>query len=76
MRVIERNQWTVYVETTPDGNGGWFLRIEDSRGNFTGWVESFDTEQAAVDAAIEAIDNEGIETFVGPGIDLGIYFDA
>lgn len=76
MRVIERNRWTVYVKTTPDGNGGWFLRIEDGRGNMTNWVESFQTEQAAVDAAIEAIDNEGIETFIGPRIDIPIFFDS
>lgn len=76
MRVIERNRWTVHVKTTPDDNGGWLLRIEDGRGNATGWLESFDTEQAAVDAAIEAIDNEGIETFIGPICDLHIYFDS
>lgn len=76
MRVIERNQWTVYVEVTPDDNGGWFLRIEDGRGNSTNWWESFATEQAAVDAAIEAIDNEGIESFIGPNSDMRIFFDA
>ena len=76
MRVVERNQWTVYVETTPDGNGGWFLRIEDGRGNMTGRIESFVTEQAVVDAAIEAIDDEGIESFIGPKSDMRIFFDA
>lgn len=76
MRVIERNRWMVYVETVPDGNGGWFLWIEDGRGHLTGWVESFATEQAAVDAAIEAIDNEGIESFIGPNSDMRIFFDA
>ena len=76
MAVIERNRWTVNVEIDPSDSGEWFLRIDDGRGNATCWVEPFDTEQAALDAAIEAIDAEGIETFIGPDSEMCYLFDS
>jgi len=76
MRVIERNRWTVYLEINRDREGGWILRIEDGRGSATVWTDPFATEQAALDAALKAIDTEGIETFVGPDSDMRYLFDA
>ncbi len=70
MRVIERNRWSVNVEICHDREGGWILQIEDGRGNTTVWTDPFATEQAALDAAIEAIDTEGIESFIGPDGDM------
>lgn len=76
MRVIERNRWTVNVEIYPDREGGWILQIVDGRGNATIWTDPFATEQTALDAALEAIDNDGIESFIGPDSDMRYLFDA
>jgi hypothetical protein len=76
MRVIERNQWSVNVEICRDHEGGWILQIEDGRGNATVWTDPFTTEQKAIDAAVKAIDTEGIETFIGPDSEMRFSFDA
>jgi len=76
MRVIERNRWTVNVEIYRDHEEGWILQIDDGRGNATIWTDSFATEQAALDAALKAIDTEGIESFIGPDGDMCFLFDA
>lgn len=76
MRLIERNRWTVDVEIYRDHEGGWILQIDDGRGNATVWTDPFATEQAALDAALEAIDSEGIESFIGPDSDMRFLFDA
>jgi uncharacterized protein len=76
MSVIERNRWTVNVEICRDREEGWYLYIEDGRGNATVWTDPFATEQAALDAAVEAIDTEGIESFIGPDTDMRYLFDA
>lgn len=76
MRVIERNRWKVNVEIHRDDTGGWILHIDDGRGNATIWAKSFDTEHAALEAALQAIDAEGIETFIGPDSELHFLFDS
>jgi len=76
MRVIERDGWTVNVEIYPSDTGGWFLQIDDGRDSATCWIEPFDTEQAALDAALHAIDAEGIDTFIGPDSELRYIFDS
>jgi len=76
MWVIERNRWAVNVEIYRDRERGWILQIEDGRGNETVWTDSFATEQAALDAALKAIDTEGIESFIGPDSDMRFLFDA
>ena len=76
MRVIERDRWAVNIEIHPDDEGGWYLQIDDGRGNATCWTDPFTTEQAAFNAAVEAIDTEGIESFIGPDSDMRYLFDA
>jgi hypothetical protein len=76
MPVIERNQWTVNVEVYRDGDGKWMLQIEDGRGNATVWTDHFASKQAALDAALEAIETEGIDSFIGPDSDMRYLFDA
>lgn len=76
MRVIERNRWMVNVEICRDSEGAWHLHIEDGRGNATVWIDPFDTEQAALDAAVEAIDAEGIVAFIGPDSEMRYLLDA
>ena len=64
------------MEIYPDREGGWFLQVGDGRGNATNWTDTFPTEQAALEAALKAIDTEGIETFIGPASDMRYLFDA
>jgi hypothetical protein len=42
----------------------WILEVEDHLGGSTVWDEPFSTEQAALDAALQAIDEEGAQSLV------------
>lgn len=42
----------------------WILEVEDHLGGSTVWDEPFSTEQAALDAALRAIDEEGVQSLV------------
>jgi hypothetical protein len=41
----------------------WLLEVEDSSGGSTVWDERFETDRAALDAALQAVEDEGIESF-------------
>ena len=75
-RVFESNRWSVSIQIFADGNGGWSLAITDPRGHSTCWTESFTTDQEALDVAVSAIANEGIESFIGPDSEMAWRFDA
>lgn len=62
---------TVQIDIYEDGEGGWLLEIVDEHNNSTVWEDSFETEQAALDEALEALREEGIATFVGPVEEAG-----
>lgn len=57
---------TVQIDIYEDGEGGWLLEIIDEQNNTTVWEDSFDSEREALEEALEALSEEGIETFVGP----------
>ncbi|MCX2834850.1 hypothetical protein [Microbulbifer thermotolerans] len=57
---------TVQIDIYEDGEGGWLLEIVDENNNSTVWEDSFDTEQEALDEALDALREEGIAAFVGP----------
>lgn len=42
---------------------GWSLEVEDAEGGSTVWDELFETDQAAFDAAMQVIEEEGIGSF-------------
>jgi len=42
----------------------WTLEVENQAGGCTVWTEPFATEEAALEAVMEVIEAEGIETFV------------
>jgi len=44
----------------------WLLEIEDHRGGSTVWDERFPTDQAALDTALQAIEEDGLESFTVP----------
>jgi len=45
------------------GDPGWLLEIEDHLGGSTVWDGVFDTDQQALDEALETIEQDGIESF-------------
>lgn len=59
----EQTRLQIYIYRGPrDAN--WLLEVEDHSGGSTVWDDPFETEQAALDAALLAIDEDGIESFV------------
>lgn len=44
-------------------DASWILEVEDQLGGSTVWDASFPTDQAAFDAAMLAIEEDGIESF-------------
>jgi hypothetical protein len=42
----------------------WVLEVEDHLGGSTVWEGDFETDQAALDAALLAIEEDGVESFI------------
>lgn len=63
---VIRDGKTVQVEIYEDGEGGWLLEVLDEYGNSTVWDASFGNDQEALDEAFKTIDEEGIDTLIGP----------
>jgi hypothetical protein len=55
---------TVQIEIYQDGEGGWLLEVVDEHNNSTVWDDPFPTEVAALNEAHEAIEKEGIVSFI------------
>lgn len=53
------------IDIYDDGEGGWLLEIVDGFDNSTVWHDSFDTDQQALDAALLAIEEDGIDSMIG-----------
>jgi hypothetical protein len=45
------------------GPEGWSVAVRNETGVTSHWVETFDTAKAALDAAMRAIEEEGVEAF-------------
>ena len=43
----------------------WVLEIVDDFGNSTVWDEQFETDHDALDCALDEIEEEGIDAFIG-----------
>ena len=43
---------------------GWLLEVRDHEGGSTVWDDRFETDRAAYDEAMRAIDEDGIRSFV------------
>jgi uncharacterized protein len=54
--------WELDVEIHKQGRK-WRLEVIDERGTHNVWIEPFATEQAALDEALRAIKEEGVESF-------------
>ena len=47
-----------------EGEPGWALEVIDEENASTVWDEPFDTDQAALDAAMKVIETDGIRSFL------------
>jgi hypothetical protein len=63
---VTRDGKTVQIEIYEDGENGWLLEIIDEYGNSTVWDDPFATEQDALDEAMTTINEEGIDSVIGP----------
>ncbi|GMG86373.1 hypothetical protein [Biformimicrobium ophioploci] len=63
---IVKDGKTVKAEIYGDGEGQWILELVDEQGNSTVWDEQFLTEQDALNEALDAVEQEGIDCFIGP----------
>ena len=64
-RTVTRDGYSVSIDIHEDDEGGWLLQLVDLCGNLTGWNKSFETDRAALDEAMRAIEEEGITSFIG-----------
>ena len=62
---IRKDNKSVWIDVYSDEEEGWLLEIVDEYWNSTCWDESFKSAQEAMDAGINAIEKEGIESFIG-----------
>ena len=53
----------IHIYRMPDTN--WSLEVVDVGGNSTVWEDLFPTDQEALDTALEEMEEEGIEAFIG-----------
>jgi hypothetical protein len=62
---IEKYGFKVTIEVYKCDEGGWILEIEDEHWNSTVWDDLFPSAKEALDAGIKAIEEEGIQSFIG-----------
>lgn len=64
-REFTANGKSVQISIYDAGEGGWYLEIIDAYDNSTCWQEPFKTDQEALDEGIRALNEEGIDYFMG-----------
>lgn len=70
---ITRSGKTVRIDVYPDGEGRWILEVVDQDWNSTAWDETFATAEEAMRAGVEAVEKEGIDTFIGTQDDPSLH---
>lgn len=63
-KYTEGNQ-SVEIDIYRTEDSGWILEIVDEGNNSTVWEDPFETDQDALDEALDALKQEGIAAFVG-----------
>ena len=54
-----------YSDEEPPKESGWILEIEDIYGNSTVYDTYYNTEMAALNQALDDIEKEGLDAFIG-----------
>ncbi|PTB84817.1 hypothetical protein C9927_01645 [Pseudidiomarina aestuarii] len=60
-----QNDQTVQIDIYKSDEHGWILEIVDQDNNSTLWEDHFESDQAALQEALDALNEEGIEAFIG-----------
>lgn len=55
---------TLCIQIYRSADSLWILEVEDERGTSTVWDDQFETDQAALEAALSEIEAEGIHSFL------------
>ena len=63
---VTRDGKTVRIVIYENGEGGWLLEVVDDYWNSTVWDDSFASDREAFDEALKTIDEEGIDSLIGP----------
>lgn len=56
---------TVQIDIYKSDERGWILEVVDQENNSTLWEDHFESDQAALQEALDALKEEGIEAFIG-----------
>jgi len=64
-RKVEFDGISVRIDVYSDSENGWLLEIVDEHNNSTCWDEPFSSAKEALEFGLKAIEEEGIQTFVG-----------
>ena len=67
---LHSNGKSVKVEIYEGDPNQWLLEVVDQYGNSTIWDGQFPSDQAALDEAKKTINEEGIESLIGPPSNL------
>lgn len=65
-RTVSRDGKSVDVKIYHGENEDWILEVVDEHGNSTVWDDLYPTDQAALNEAMRTIDEEGIDSVIGP----------
>jgi len=65
-QALSENGKTVQVEIYRGRDSDWHLEVVDESGNSTVWDDRFPTDDEALKELIAAIQEEGIDAFIGP----------
>ena len=69
-RTIREDGTEVRIDIYSLETTDWSLEVVDETGTSTVWDDSFSTDQAALDEALETIREEGIRTFLSGETDF------
>lgn len=65
-RTVAQEGKSVEIMIYEDGDGGWILEVADPNDFTTLWNEPFKTDQEALDEALRAIEEDGLESLMEP----------
>ncbi len=72
-RSIVKEGQTIQVKIYKSADSGWFLEVVDEFDNSTCWDDQFLSDQDALDEILKAVEEEGINAFVGRASDASLH---
>jgi len=75
-RTFSDGEHSLEIDIYEDGEGGWLLEIVDEHNNSTVWEDAFESDNDALQEALDALKEEGVGAFIGPADEAGESWDA